>query len=614
MKSLRVFLSILMIAVLLCSFGVTAFADETTEHVITISNGDAADTHEYTAYQVFVGKYDTATQTLSDIKWGNGVNSAALLAALKEDAAFAACENAADVAQVIATLANGSAELRAVAAKIDANTATAAAIGSGKEEARLTVTGDGYYYVKDTSANLTFDTYSDYILLVEGNVTVEAKDTTAPTAEKKVKDINDSTLEGSGWQDSADYDIGDPVPFKQTATLPGDFDLYTEYKIVFHDQECAGLTFRPNTVKAYVDDVEVTDGFTVVTNPTDGDTFDVVFANVKAYNGITKDSKISIEYESILNENAVIGSMENRVGNPNTMFLEYSNNPTNPTQTGTTPLDKVIVFTYEVVVYKVDDQGNPLAGAEFELYKWYADPNNPDGGEWVLVPGEISGNEGTTNPGYRKIIQILTPLATYDVTYYPDNAGVEDQYLKFRGRDSDANTYSEYYLKVSDVEAVSVLMPRPAGSPIGVTAYKMDENGLLYTNPEWTYALIDIVREEAPATGSTFLWKGIDDGNYKLVEVKAPQGFNVLEDLEFTVTAEHEIESADPQLLEVLGAPFVSSANNIGILEGTIENHRGAVLPSTGGIGTKIFYVTGALLVLAAGILLVIKKFMRTQE
>ena len=47
-----------------------------------------------------------------------------------------------------------------------------------------------------------------------------------------------------------------------------------------------------------------------------------------------------------------------------------------------------------------------------------------------------------------------------------------------------------------------------------------------------------------------------------------------------------------------------------GELDANIQNNQGSVLPSTGGIGTTIFYVTGAVLALGAGILLITKRRM----
>lgn len=78
-------------------------------------------------------------------------------------------------------------------------------------------------------------------------------------------------------------------------------------------------------------------------------------------------SKVRVEYTATLNENAVIGS----AGNPNTMYMEFSNNP-NSTQGGSkgqTPVDKVIVFTYKTVINKINSEKKPLIGAVFKLEK-----------------------------------------------------------------------------------------------------------------------------------------------------------------------------------------------------------------------------------------------------
>ena len=89
-----------------------------------------------------------------------------------------------------------------------------------------------------------------------------------------------------------------------------------------------------------------------------------------------------------------------------------------------------------------------------------------------------------------------------------------------------------------------------------------------------------------------------------------PPGYNTLEPIEFDVVAEHEEDSQDPVLIDVNGNPFMpKEGENLGILYAEVENHSGGVLPTTGGIGTTLFYVLGGLLVLGAGVLLVVKKF-----
>ena len=95
MKLMRKVLSILVVAALVLSLSLAAFADATTPHTITIENPDAGEAHTFTAYQIFSGVYDEATGALSNVSWGNGVNGQGLLEALKSEIAdFANCDTA----------------------------------------------------------------------------------------------------------------------------------------------------------------------------------------------------------------------------------------------------------------------------------------------------------------------------------------------------------------------------------------------------------------------------------------------------------------------------------------------------------------------------------------
>jgi len=596
MKTMQKLVSILLTLTLVLTLSLAVFADATTPHTITVENPDANDTHTYKAYQVFAGEYDEATGAISNVSWGNGVNGLGLLEALRSEIPdFAACENAAQVVKVLENYPDNSEELRAFAAVVDRfiTTPAATATGDAQNPAVLNVTGDGYYYVKDESTNLTQDTYSDYILLVEGDVTVTAKDTTGVTSEKKVKDINDSTQEGSDWQDSADYDIGDPVPFKLSGTVAADYDKYNSYKLIFHDVESAGLTFDHIT-GVYVDGVEITGGYTLVTDPEDECTFEVVFEDLKAIDAVVAGSVISVEYESILNENAVIGEP----GNPNVMYMEYSNNPTDETSTGTTPEDKVVVFTYEVVVDKVDENGNPLPGAEFQLEKWVIDEEYPEG-HWVVVPGEISGDTSTEGDG--RIVKINGKI----VSEYTDPATGE-LYYKIRDKATEDANETDIYLKASEVDAIAPAVAN--GLTLGVPYYELKNGAISRVAGNFSYSINAIERETT--AGTTFTWTGVDDGHYRITETVTPPGYNTLEPIEFDVVAEHETDSEDPVLIDVNGNPFMpKEGENMGILYAEIENKSGGILPTTGGIGTTLFYVLGGLLVLGAGVLLVVKKF-----
>jgi len=71
------------------------------------------------------------------------------------------------------------------------------------------------------------------------------------------KDTNDTDGTTTDWQDSADYDIGDAVPFQLKGTVASNYASYTTYKFAFHDKESAGLTFNEKSVKVYVDGTEM---------------------------------------------------------------------------------------------------------------------------------------------------------------------------------------------------------------------------------------------------------------------------------------------------------------------------------------------------------------------
>ncbi len=101
------------------------------------------------------------------------------------------------------------------------------------------------------------------------------------------------------------------------------------------------------------------------------------------------------------------------------------------------------------------------------------------------------------------------------------------------------------------------------------------------------------------ATG-TFNIEGLDAGTYYLHETAAPAGYNKL---------------AGPVTVTITGATAgENGALTYSTVETKVENNAGTELPSTGGIGTTIFYVLGGLLVLGAVVLLVTKKRMGKAE
>ena len=114
-------------------------------------------------------------------------------------------------------------------------------------------------------------------------------------------------------------------------------------------------------------------------------------------------------------------------------------------------------------------------------------------------------------------------------------------------------------------------------------------------------------------TSGEFTFSGLGQGKYKLTETTTSSGYNTIEPIEFEITAEYEIVSGAGSITFLTGnggSIEFTPDTTAGTLTADIINESGAVLPSTGGIGTTIFYVIGAVLVLGAGILLVTRRRM----
>ena len=84
------------------------------------------------------------------------------------------------------------------------------------------------------------------------------------------------------------------------------------------------------------------------------------------------------------------------------------------------------------------------------------------------------------------------------------------------------------------------------------------------------------------------------------------------------ITETEEAQSLDELTISVddhtTDQPVVSSGDKTtGVVETVVKNNIGATLPETGGIGTTIFYIAGAVLVLGAVVLLVTKRRMKSE-
>ena len=590
MKKARKLTAVLLSLVMLLALVVPASAAE--NYSITIHNDKTG--HTYEAYQIFAGTVSSDEATagnvkgpmLGDITWGSGVDGGALLTALQAANAgkYGTCTTAANVAEALGA-EGATAEDAAAFADIAAQHLTATVAGTAtapNDDGNYIIQGlpAGYYLVKDQDGSLEgdADTATDYIVQVLGNVTMDPKDSDIPTLEKKVAEegkgnegkYNQDGGYGTYYNDVADWNIGDSVPFKLIASMPDAAEIaaYDTYSYTFHDTLDPGLTLEQkagedqttfaiyfvNTKNEdpraegfqYLDaakyDVNIdaeTNSFTIAID--DLKTLMVTTAGGQQIPATNYDY-IVIFYDAVLNANAEIGLP----GNENTAYLEFSNNP-NGDGAGRTEDDKVIVFTYELDGTKVDGETQAaLQNAQFVLL------NGAKSEAAMVVDGKVTG-----------WVKVDTDAAAGDVEM--------------------PGTYEEWVERYGDQNVILT----------------SDENGL-------------------------FNIAGLDDGTYFLREIQAPNGYNLLEnDVKLVITATtangqdwngNAADALRGLTIAVNDGEPQPGNTETGIVEVTVENNRGATLPETGGMGTTLFYIIGGLLVVGAGVLLVVRIRMKAHN
>ena len=549
-RRIAAFIAAMAMAATLAVPSVMMSASAAGTGVITITDASGATHNTLSAFQIFTADVD-ANHDLIVTGWGDGVNitdlSAAIVADTDLSTAIGALTNDAAGAKAAATaisnLTPANAEkLAKLIAKNTAGNGKAAEATSGS----TTIVGldNGYYIVVDTAA-ATKDSYTAYTLgmlaVVNGQTTNATTKLDFPSFDKQIGDINDTT-DAAGtytFNEAADHDIGDDVPFKLIATIPSNIEKYDTYKMIFHDNLQDGVFNFNNdiVVRYYSSDSDttgtvVTSAFTKATTNNENnkftnahgdktEDFTLTCNDIKAIAGITvtPTGHFEVTYTATLTEDAVIGED----GNWNGAYLEYSNNPNasgsgDTGNTGDSPEDTVVAFTYQAVVNKVDGDNQPLSGATFTLVK-----------------------------------------------------NLED------------DTTKNY--------------------------------GVVTAN-----------------SGATFVFNGLDDGTYVLTETVPPAGGYVgIDPITFTITG-GEIQTDGS---EAMGTPSVNSTftaasvynisgdagsevategTKTGAFDTTVINRKGTELPSTGGMGTILFYTVGGIMVIGAGVVLVTKKRSKNEQ
>lgn len=323
----------------------------------------------FAVYQLMTGTVD-ATGKITDAKWGQNAKGHTAGTGVTQDE-ITALQNVQD-GKTGASLGKALYDTY-----VDTTNPYAASL-SGK----LTDVPAGWYVIVETTDDLPNDTSKSLYMFApiqaDQDLVVKPKTVNGPDFIKKVqentKDVKtpnptDSRVDTANkWNDIADYNIGDDVPFKLTATLPSNYADYTKYKLVFTDTRGTGFD-QPKEIVVKAGASTLTEN-THYTTAFDGQKMTVTIDDLKvdAFKnlGIAAGTNITVDYKMRLNDFAVIGGN----GNPNTAELEYSSNPNVDSETDKSHTEYTKTFTYEIDgTKKQAGTENKLEGAKFVLQR-----------------------------------------------------------------------------------------------------------------------------------------------------------------------------------------------------------------------------------------------------
>lgn len=451
-----------------------AFAAEgatTTTNIITIDSiGDNQDA-KYKAYQIFkatVTDDQTKGKIAQNIEWANSDLGNKVISAINDWIDSNAASNvttlpesptAQDVAEFLMANAGGPTAgstdgtnkkgtrvatgnvLYAVANVVKDETPTDTGITAGQPWSATD--GSGYYLFVTDDSSLGADKKntgtSPIFALVGGQAVTVTEKTSIPTVEKKI--LNDSKVKGDDitkqteWGDAADSQYDQKVNYRLTGTIADNYDSYDSYIYKFTDTLTKGLNYdyedtsvyavnkNSNNIDEYTDISKYFDKGLVETNDGTTLTFFAKEGEHKKYlkeipdSVVNANTKIVVFYKAVLNSYAVIaGANGNLKGNPNTVTLEYSNDPMFG-GTGTSASDTVEDYTYGIRINKVD------LGTEKAL----------DGARFIIT---TTGDEKSKND---KFVTQDGRLSDTRVELPTDNKGV----LKLKGLDAGVYTVTE---------------------------------------------------------------------------------------------------------------------------------------------------------------------------
>ncbi len=556
MKKCKKFGMILLAAAMLLSLATVALAAEgAPTATVTVK-----DSHQYMAYQIFTGDSQDVTDDngpIGGIKWGNGINEdkiGAFVDALKADETIkeyfddGVTADAASVAEALSDIPEKNQSALRAFARVAKEFFTENGTKLRRTGTKLPL---GYYLIVDiTDVDDRASVKNDLILQLSRDITVTRK-YDVPSSEKKVKD----NKEGSEYGRRAAYAIGDKIPFRITAVIKDkNYDAYKTYVLKFVDTMSAGLSYNNDATIYWV--AEGADA----TEPDTHQPLTSFTYSTEPYGG-TEDM-----YKG---GNVLTWTCNNikdfKVPQGATVYLEYT----------ATLNENATAGWYDATL----DENESTDG-------WY------DGSNQNMSHIEFSNDPESESMGKTK--DYVVDVYTFQLNVHKKDG--ENKGLK-------GAEFTIYKLIPDDGVSFGDDAPEKADVPDDMSGYHWDGGKPL----------------DGDSDGYTFHAKGLDEGWYKLVESTVPAGYNKAEDIVFKVEADfahNELKDTGAEGIESETTLIPATRNEgwervpSGILSTDVVNQKGLTLPETGGIGTTIFYVLGAALVIGAAVLLVVRKRM----
>lgn len=559
-----VLLAMAMAVSVLCT---GALAAET--YSITIDNTTAGYTYE--AYQIFAGTLgtkaeDAAETPLGITDWGSGLkgNESALITDLKADSTIgrlfedvlthgSATLNASDaiVAQNVAAVIskeNFTSDYAKVFAKIVGNNVNTTVAGTAD-----TVTGEG----DNEGYNIALNDAGYYLV----------KNSAVPTGNEAytnyiLKVVGNEKVENKSSVPTVDKkvknsantnetdatgttaSIGDTVTFTLTGTLPDKYADYNTYKYVFHDTLDAGLTLKRDSITVYKNSID------------EANKIDTGKYTVKT-SGLTDNCTFEVAFEDLKKSGLALDKSSK-------IIVVYSATVNENAIIGTGGNKNTVKLEYSNDPNWGGGENEPTGNTPESYVKVYSTG---------LKLQKIDGQTKTALTGAKFTIEGTTHQIGY--TYRPSDSGT--------------------YYKQADGR-YSTIVPENS------------ENATKYERIASTAEQQKFTATAEVGSDGTLVIRGLGAGTYTITEIVAPTGYNLLKDpVTITIagtatndgvtwTVKKDSESLSPDIKD----------NHLYLLQ--VENNKGSTLPSTGGMGTKLFYTIGGILMAGAAIILVVRK------